>query len=958
MRDKNVLSRPKETSMFGSNVGTDNDELDIEFGIDKSAYVAIIDRLTDTYDNPAVSMTREIYSNAYDANMKRKMADGHEGKIVVTLPEVDNDFTLSIADEGLGMSMDMLRTIYTRFGTSDKTDDLNSVGAYGMGAKSPWALVEQFSVRTVTREEVIEFTALRHKGSVPKLTNIVRTDNTDNTPTGTVVSIPLGGMSSFDREHVCNTATTLVNFSIDFDAEISNGVEESVGNKPLDNFGKNKNIKDDYVYVTSLQYDDVELRIFADISVSCDSYVYTGNGVSYMLNGAVYNSYSMARRLDEVRDIVVELKPGIVDFPSSRDSIVTNDRFRNLQSSVSKALKYIDKNLVSQWLARKLTGLSSRVNRLHDKFYNKVEKGEIDRLEFMRAISLTGMEHMLKYDLSVDIDRNCMYKALGYNGTVLDNGDNVDIDNRLVELIEHILENDGYDLYGVATLAGHSSSYRSVTMRTNGFHHYGGSLTDKKLYRNYQELVDFRKEYNDCEENVESVDNNLDDEMEGEVFTKSYYKQQLKLPKNFIHSIYDSRAAKVVVLEGFHKRYRALPRSYERVENFLSAPDANGNRFVSVFTYMPIEGKITDNERRIFKLLQWAFGIDYEEVAGFTDLKIKKTSRNSTTDKRETATVYTNQLSTTQFGTDIKAGVLNRILRQGSSMFSTSVITLSEEELVDMFASENTIVIFVNEKKLHSRSHVSPMLRHIVNEHDVEHLFDNTHPGQESLRPIVTISRPRVSLLKLVEDNDVEYYVSGLDKINKAAFDDKAVNPTFPIRFAPQAFTEDSFMYALSCKKNDRYTNPFHNFRRADELIQSWEDKGEEKFDISDEVRNFIHEVGSYDTLGGIASSDIHLGRMAAQVAKEHDMTIAELAKLSNCNTEKVQRFDCCINNLENIHDAQSHNINTLVSALSNSYRTREVLEVAKVFSDNPRKALVEQAARNIEKWARDNEML
>lgn len=117
-----------------------NEKIDLK--IKAEAMNFIIDRLTDMYAEKEASIVRELVSNALDACFENK------GTVYINLPS-HFDNTFSVRDEGCGMSIDDIREIYTQYGASTKADDMNQIGAFGLGAKTPLCYTNTFSVKTV-----------------------------------------------------------------------------------------------------------------------------------------------------------------------------------------------------------------------------------------------------------------------------------------------------------------------------------------------------------------------------------------------------------------------------------------------------------------------------------------------------------------------------------------------------------------------------------------------------------------------------------------------------------------------------------------------------------------------------------------------------------------------------------------------------------------------------------------
>lgn len=104
---------------------------DLEFTIDKEDEWMIFKSFIN-YSNPIPSMIREIVSNAFDAHIEA----GVEENVTVELIDA-NSFTgtscaLSIRDKGAGMSPEIIKNIYSKFGKSTKRERNDAIGAFGL----------------------------------------------------------------------------------------------------------------------------------------------------------------------------------------------------------------------------------------------------------------------------------------------------------------------------------------------------------------------------------------------------------------------------------------------------------------------------------------------------------------------------------------------------------------------------------------------------------------------------------------------------------------------------------------------------------------------------------------------------------------------------------------------------------------------------------------------------------
>ena len=91
------------------------------------------------YSNPIASIVRELASNALDACPTQPM--------VIHVPtQFDSNFW--VKDQGPGLSRSQMVEVFTRFGESTKRSDNSQIGGFGLGAKSPFAIVNSYTIRS------------------------------------------------------------------------------------------------------------------------------------------------------------------------------------------------------------------------------------------------------------------------------------------------------------------------------------------------------------------------------------------------------------------------------------------------------------------------------------------------------------------------------------------------------------------------------------------------------------------------------------------------------------------------------------------------------------------------------------------------------------------------------------------------------------------------------------------
>ena len=101
------------------------------------------------YSNPIAAIIRELSCNAYDSHVA---AGTPEKPFRVHLPTLFEPY-LEIEDYGVGLDDKEIENVYTVLYNSTKTESNEFVGAFGIGAKSPFVYSDNFTV-TATKNGV------------------------------------------------------------------------------------------------------------------------------------------------------------------------------------------------------------------------------------------------------------------------------------------------------------------------------------------------------------------------------------------------------------------------------------------------------------------------------------------------------------------------------------------------------------------------------------------------------------------------------------------------------------------------------------------------------------------------------------------------------------------------------------------------------------------------------------
>jgi hypothetical protein len=137
------------------------------------------------YTDKIGAVIRELACNAYDAHV----AAGHPSKpFDVRLPN-SLEPSFAIRDYGTGLSHPDVMALYTTYFESTKTDSNDFVGALGLGSKSPFSYVDQFTVRSWHGGHRRTYTAFIGEHGIPAIA--LMEDIASVEPIGLEVSFPV-----------------------------------------------------------------------------------------------------------------------------------------------------------------------------------------------------------------------------------------------------------------------------------------------------------------------------------------------------------------------------------------------------------------------------------------------------------------------------------------------------------------------------------------------------------------------------------------------------------------------------------------------------------------------------------------------------------------------------------------------------------------------------------------------
>lgn len=152
--------------------------------IGKDAAGLIMTMLSDAYTDPIEAVVREICTNGIDAHT----VVGQSAPVILAVPTTASP-TFSVIDRGVGMSRYELAEHFADYGNSLKAGERSTTGRFGIGAKSPYAVTNQFTVTTT--QDGTTAVALFTIGADGLPAHRVISETFTDDPSGTTVSIPV-----------------------------------------------------------------------------------------------------------------------------------------------------------------------------------------------------------------------------------------------------------------------------------------------------------------------------------------------------------------------------------------------------------------------------------------------------------------------------------------------------------------------------------------------------------------------------------------------------------------------------------------------------------------------------------------------------------------------------------------------------------------------------------------------
>lgn len=150
--------------------------------------------LSDTlYQDKIGSLVREVSTNGYDGHI---MAGKQDIPFEIHLPDSFEPW-FSVRDFGVGLSKESVTTIYTTYFMSTKDQSNDTVGAFGLGAKTPFAYTDQFTIESNFDGVKTIYSAFINGAGIPNIAEMHSEETTEGNGVEIKVAVKTEDFSRF-----------------------------------------------------------------------------------------------------------------------------------------------------------------------------------------------------------------------------------------------------------------------------------------------------------------------------------------------------------------------------------------------------------------------------------------------------------------------------------------------------------------------------------------------------------------------------------------------------------------------------------------------------------------------------------------------------------------------------------------------------------------------------------------
>jgi hypothetical protein len=184
------------TKTYGGTIegNLDGERIEMDFDLSEEGRAHLISVMTDLYSDEELAPLREYSTNARDAMIDAGRSDY---PIEVTTPTDMNPY-LTIQDFGIGMNVEDMRNVYSKYGASTKRGSNDVQGMLGLGGKSALTYTSQFTVEAVKDGILTQVIVTRDENGVGVMNVVDQSRTTDRN--GVKIVIPAKRYNNFQSK--------------------------------------------------------------------------------------------------------------------------------------------------------------------------------------------------------------------------------------------------------------------------------------------------------------------------------------------------------------------------------------------------------------------------------------------------------------------------------------------------------------------------------------------------------------------------------------------------------------------------------------------------------------------------------------------------------------------------------------------------------------------------------------
>lgn len=193
-----INNGPQETAEVIGGIDTSNS---MRMNLNAQSYELLLSNL---YSDPLGSTIRELCTNAVEANQ----GSGTTRKVVIQMPNALST-DLIIKDYGTGLDDKEIDKYLNCLFSSSKGGSNDSMGGFGLGSKSPLALVDSFYLSSVKNGIQYDYMWIKERGQIP--TPIFQGSDKVDSENGITITVPLGSSSKIPLHNLSSHVKQAVN---------------------------------------------------------------------------------------------------------------------------------------------------------------------------------------------------------------------------------------------------------------------------------------------------------------------------------------------------------------------------------------------------------------------------------------------------------------------------------------------------------------------------------------------------------------------------------------------------------------------------------------------------------------------------------------------------------------------------------------------------------------------------